>query len=139
MDLEVGDTVERGLRHYVDRVARALGLATHGTYVSHGPPLNAYLALDGRLATQPDRDPALLWDERQGWSVAVEAPGGTELLVLGHLGTEVLPAPVVVADLTRRVLAGEGVGTSTAPSVRPGDDLLARLADYADGSAPLRL
>ncbi len=139
MDLASSDTVERGFRHYVNRVARALGLANHGTYVSYEPELNAYIALDSRLATHPARDVALLWDEQHGWSIAVETHGGADLLVLGHLGTDVLPEPDVVAGLVRQMFAGKGVGTPAAQVVRDTDDLRACLAEYVDRDAPLRL
>jgi Family of unknown function (DUF6292) len=139
MNLAPIDTVERGLHHYTDRVARALGLANHGTYISLEPPLNAYIALDRRLATHPDRDVALLWDERHGWSIAVETHGGADLLVLGYLGGEILPAPDVVAGLVRRGLAGDRADTSTTPPTRPAADLRARLAEYVDLEAPLQL
>lgn len=115
MDLDLDATAERGLRHYVNLVTDALGLPRHGTYVSLETPANAYVALDGRLATHPARDVALLWDEQHGWSVAVETHGGADLLVLTYLGGDVLPEPAAVAAFVRDVFTG-----THSPAVLPG-------------------
>jgi hypothetical protein len=139
MDLEFGEPIERGLRHYVNLVARELGLSNHGTSVSLDPPMNAYLALDRRLASHPERDVALLWDELHGWSVAVETHGGADLLVLAYIGSEVVPAPADVAGLVHRMFAGEPVGSSLVPAARPSGDLTMLLTGYVDLGAPLRL
>lgn len=139
MELDFNGAAERGLRQYVGLVTRALGLAAHGTYFSLEPPANAYVALDGRLATHPSRDVALLWDEQHGWSVAVETHGGADLLVLTYLSDDVVPEPAVVADLVRAVFAGTFAGPGTVPAPQEGAAPLQELARYADVEQPAGL
>lgn len=94
--------------------------------------VSAYVALDGRLARHPDRDTALLWDERSGWSFAMETHSGEDLLVLAHLGGELVPDPLRVAAF---VAACGSLGCSDAAPVPPDlsgdqDSLLSWLARY---------
>ncbi|NIH88338.1 DUF6292 family protein [Amycolatopsis granulosa] len=120
----------RGLRRYVGLIEELLGLSGQGSCVQLDAPLSAYLAIDGHVPAFPDRDVALLWDERYGWAVAVEARCGEDLLVLGYLGGPVVPAPRVVARYVRRVLDGGPAG-SPEPEVVPAPDLHDELAAYA--------
>ncbi|AIJ24532.1 DUF6292 family protein [Amycolatopsis methanolica] len=120
----------RGLRRYIGLVEEELGLSGHGSFVQLDAPLSAYLAIDGHVPAFPDRDVALLWDERYGWSLAVEARCGEDLLVLAYLGGQVAPAPRVVAAFVRRALAGEAAGTPE-PEVLPAPDLHDELGAYA--------
>jgi hypothetical protein len=92
-DVDVEHHFARGLRAYLDSVASALGVGLESCTVDLDVPASAYVALDWRLGRFPDRDLALLWDERHGWAAAVEAPCGEDLVVLGYLGTEVAPDP----------------------------------------------
>ncbi len=41
-------------------------------YAQLEPTAGAYIALDRRLPDHPDQDVALVWDERYGWSLALE-------------------------------------------------------------------
>ncbi|WP_311771488.1 DUF6292 family protein [Actinophytocola algeriensis] len=61
---------------------------------------------------------ALLWEERHGWSAAIETHSGEDLLVVAYLGRDVLPAPAVVAAWVRDLLTGTGVSASLRPSCR---------------------
>lgn len=134
MVLEFSSAAVRGLPGYVQRVATALGLSGHGFFVQMETPANAYLALDSRAQLFPTRDAALVWDEVHGWAAAAESQSGEDLVILSYLGDDVLPAPEVVADLTRRVLAGTLPARTTPTILRdPNDDdgLPARLARYA--------
>src|SRR5919198_1460791 len=65
---------------------------------STGPPASVYLALDRQLDEFPGCDVALLWDERHGWSLAVESPDSGAVRMVTYLGVDVLPAPRVVAQ-----------------------------------------
>lgn len=76
--------------------------------IDHHPPMNAYLAISMRAAHVPDRDIALLWDERSGWSVATERAAG-DLVTIAHLGGDVLPTPMVIAEFVQSVLVGAPV------------------------------
>jgi len=58
--------------------------------VQLGPPVEAYLALDHRLSSHPDRDVALLWDEEHGWALGIETHGGADVTVLSYVGEHVL-------------------------------------------------
>jgi hypothetical protein len=115
-------------------VAEALGLIRAGFYIQWDSPANAYLALDGRLPLLPDRDVALTWHEEHGWSAGIETDSSEDLVLLAYFGNDVLPAPRVVADFARRVLAGEQTGQKQPPALRSRadhDDLHERLAGYA--------
>lgn len=100
------DTFARELREYVTAVARALGLGPESTMVDATVPASAYLALDGSPPAFPDRDLALLWDERDGWSAVAETRGGEDL-VLGRPDPAhgVRPAPDVLAAFVRAMRA----------------------------------
>lgn len=120
----------RGLRRYIGVVEGVLGLSGQGSCVQPEAPLSAYVAIDGRVPGFPDRDVALLWDERYGWSVAVEARCGEDLFVVSYLGGPVVPAPRVVARFVRGVLDGEPVGCPE-PEPHGRADVHDELADYA--------
>jgi anti-anti-sigma factor len=140
MDLEFDGDPERGLHRYVGMVAEALGLHGEGWAVQVEPPASVYLPVQDRLARLPDRDVALLWDERSGWSGAIESPDGTDLTVLRYLGVDVLPAPRTVARFAARLLAGEEPGQPDRPRLRAADDpddLPGRLAAYARNNTTL--
>jgi len=103
MELDFDDTVVRGLHHYIRLVGHALGLGGEGSYVQADEPASAYIALDGRLRRFPDRDVALLWEETEGWSAAVETHSGEDLLVVAYLGQDVLSPPETVAAWVREL------------------------------------
>ncbi|WP_410599668.1 DUF6292 family protein [Amycolatopsis sp. lyj-90] len=49
-----------------------LGMHGDAFYAQLEPTAGAYIALDRRLPDHPDQDVALVWDERYGWSLALE-------------------------------------------------------------------
>ncbi|MGW5051580.1 DUF6292 family protein [Actinokineospora sp. NPDC004072] len=120
------EAVEEGLRGYLAEVGGLLGIGLESCAVDLGPPLAAYLALDQRLPGHPDRDTALLWDERRGWSAAVETHSGEDLIVVACLGDDPLPPPAAVARFLREVARGAHRGDE--PPGAPAD--LSRLAAY---------
>jgi len=133
MDVDVDSSAARGLHEYVRCVAAALGLRGESWLVQLESPANVYLALDERLSAFPDGDVAVTWDEEHGWALGVESNPGAELLVLGYLGDDVLPAPEVVAAAVRRSVVGT-LPRNGRPAYRAAgdaDDLLSRLAAYA--------
>lgn len=122
----------RGLVHYIDLVAHAVGTGTGGSLVSMVPPATAYLALDERLPRFPDHDVALVWHEHTGWSIGIET--GREVVTLGNLGDDILPAPSRVALFVADMIADRASGRPAAAGPPPGDvtdDLSDRLAAYA--------
>ena len=132
--MELEPRSRRGLRRYVGLVTEDLGYTGHAFHVQTEAPVGAYLPLDERMPAFPDRDVALLWDERHGWCGAIETASGDDLIVVSYLGTDVLPAPRVVARFATELIAGSGPGQAEPPAFRTldaQDDLAARLARYA--------
>jgi hypothetical protein len=99
-----------GLRRYVGLVTEALGYPEHAFHVQTESPATVYIPLDGRIPAFPDRDVALLWDERHGWCGSIEPASGGDLIVVSYLGTDVLPTPRVVAGFAGELIRGEGPG-----------------------------
>lgn len=119
MELDFDDSVVTGLHRYVRRVSHALGLRGESSYVQADAPTSAYIALDERFSAYPDHDVALLWDERHGWSAAIEPHTGTDLLPVARLGEEVVPAPETVAAWTKSLF-----GPARYHDERPDDESL---------------
>ncbi|HVV24041.1 MAG TPA: DUF6292 family protein [Pseudonocardiaceae bacterium] len=131
MDLDGHSAPARGLRRYVRLAAEAIGVGAEASVVQFDDPISAYLALDRCHSAYPDRDLALLWDERCGWALGVEASDGPRVDVLGYLATDLLPPPRVVAAYVETACRTGDAGQSAAPSFGA-DGLVARLADYAE-------
>jgi len=134
MELDPRSRSTLGLRRYVRLIIEALGSSGEAFWVQSEQPVTAYLPLDDRVPAFPDRDLALLWDERHGWCGAIETGAGEDLIVLSYLGTDILPAPRLVARFATELAAGSGPGQAEPPAFRAvdaDDDLADRLADYA--------
>lgn len=112
------------LRGYLAIVAAELGVGLESCTVDVDLPVSAYLALDQRVAAFPERDVALLWDERHGWSLAVETHSGEDLIVLAYLDADtVAPSAELVVRFVEEICAGESkLGIPDPPAIRrPGD------------------
>lgn len=96
--------VARALGGYLDSVAAALGVGPEARTLDLDTPVSAYLAVDTRLPTHPDRDLALLWHEEHGWSAAIETHSGEDLIVVDHLDG-LLPEPRAVARFVHALQA----------------------------------
>lgn len=133
VETEVDNAILKGLHRYVRLVIEALGLRGDAYCAQLEPITSVYVALEGRLPERPDRDVALLWDERHGWALAVETSSGEDLIVAGHLGAGLLPPPRVVAAFARSLLAGERSGQLEPPTfdATESEGLAGRLAEYA--------
>ena len=132
--LDFDDRVARGLQHYILQVRLALGLRGECSYSQADEPASAYIALDDRLDAYPDRDVALLWDERLGWSAALEDHRSSDLLVVAYFGQTVLPPPAEVAKWTANlfhVLPDDG-GQAQPPHIPRTDDVRQLLTTYAN-------
>ncbi|QFU88151.1 DUF6292 family protein [Amycolatopsis sp. YIM 10] len=130
--LETDFEFTRALRAYTAAVGSACGAGPESCTVDTGTPASAYVALDGRLPRFPDRDVALIWDERHGWALAVETHSAEDLLVLGYLGRDPLARPAEVARYAARALAGKP-GRAEPPWLREAGDhdrLTDRLRPY---------
>jgi hypothetical protein len=117
-------TTLSALREYLRAVTGELGIGLESCTVDQDSPVSAYVALDTRHPHYPDRDLALLWDERRGWAAAIETRSGEDLIVLRYLADDtVAPPPHRVA---RFVVAlhddDHTIGQLQSPQPRtPGD------------------
>lgn len=87
------------LREYVGAVADMWCIGTEFCVLDAETPAWAYIALDWQLPRYPNRDLALLWDERTGWSVAIETHSSEDLIVVACPSD---PAVVPPPDRVRR-------------------------------------
>ena len=134
MELEPRSQTSRGLHRYMGLVSKALGQTGDAFWVHAEPPATGYIPLDDRAPAFPNRDLALLWDERHGWSAAIETASGEDLIVISYLGKDILPSPRVVAAFAADLVAGRGPGQAEPPEFRQAgdhDDLADRIAKYA--------
>ncbi|EME58581.1 DUF6292 family protein [Amycolatopsis decaplanina] len=131
-DIDREHDLLRALDGYLAAVGAALGVGEESCTADVDTPVSAYIALDGRLARNPDRDTALLWDERHGWSFAMETHSGEDLLVLAYLGGDLVPTPGRVADFVAAICSFEGPIPAPVPPVSRSDPdgVLSRLACY---------
>jgi hypothetical protein len=130
-------TAIRALRGYLSRVTAALGIGLESCTIDHDRPVSAYLALDTRLEHYPDRDVALLWDERHGWAAAIETHSGEDLIILRYLGGTLIPPPSTVARFVAALVDDDhSIGMPNPPGLRAAGDLddLARL--FVPGRCP---
>ncbi|MCW2687159.1 MAG: hypothetical protein JWR37_2049, partial [Mycobacterium sp.] len=111
----------RSLLGYLEPVCDAVGVGLESCVLDLDTPVSAYVALDRRLTRFPDRDLALIWDERHGWAVAMEPRSGEDLIVVRYLaGPTATPRPAVVADFAENVVTGAGdTGSTEPPTFRP--------------------
>ena len=118
--LDAHERVRRELRSYLDEVACALGVGLESCTIDLDPPVSAYVALDQRLPSFPDRDLALLWDEVRGWSAAVETHSGEDLIVVSYLDSEVAapPADVVARFVHELRRGGSRLSKTDPPTIR---------------------
>ncbi|MCT2584275.1 DUF6292 family protein [Actinophytocola gossypii] len=134
MELEPRSRTASGLRRYAALVSDALGQTGDAYWVHAESPATVYVPLDERVPAFPDRDLALLWDERHGWCGAIETASGEDLIVLSYLGVDILPPPRTVARFTADLVSGSGPGQAEPPAFRVAgadDDLVERLAGYS--------
>lgn len=110
----------RGLRAYLGRVARAVGVGFESCSLDLDVPTSGYVALDRELPGLPGYDLALIWDEVHGWSAVVEPAAGGAAEVLAYLGgDEVVPSPRSVARFLKLLrLGGPSAGSARPPVFR---------------------
>lgn len=102
----------RALHDYLATVAGALGIGMESCALDVDTPVSAYFAVDHKVAAYPDRDVAVLWDERRGWSVAMETHSGEDLILLAELASDTARPPAdVVARFVAKVCAGKSDGS----------------------------
>jgi hypothetical protein len=113
------------LRTYLRAVTEQLDIGLESCTIDHDTPVSAYVALDTRHPEYPDRDLALLWDERHGWAAAIESHSGEELIVLRYLaGDTITPPPSTVAGFIAALHADDHtLGQPHPPHLRPAGPL----------------
>lgn len=94
------------LAAYAKQVATAIGVPADAVGYEVSDTATAYLGLTERSVAHPSRDLMLVWDERLGWSVAVETRPGEPPFVVDHLGGDAVPVPAAVAVFVADVIAG---------------------------------
>jgi hypothetical protein len=109
---------------YLAAVSAAVGVGVESCTADFGNPASAYIALDTRLPRHPGRDVALLWDERHGWSAALENDSGQDLLVVAYLGGELVPRPQRLARFLAAVRRGDVPAVLGTPVLRDGEAVL---------------
>lgn len=106
------------LRAYVHTVAAAWRIGPEYCVLDVESPAWAYVALDWTLPRYPDRDLALLWDERTGWSVAIETHSSEDLIVVAcPTDSAVVPPPSRVRRFVDQLTAHGGWAGRREPAV----------------------
>ena len=94
------------LAAYARQVAVEVGVPADAVGYEVSDTATAYLGLTERSGAHPSRDLMLVWDERTGWSVAVETVPGEPPFATCHLGGDAVPVPAAVAEFVAAVVAG---------------------------------
>lgn len=135
MNVDPDSLTARGLANYVVSVAAALRVPGHAVHHEVSELSSAYLALHRRSPVFPEMDLMLLWDERHGWSVALETAPADDPVVLAYLGGDVLAEADEVHRFVEDVIAGRCPGQPEAPTALDRDqidELVWRLAARAE-------
>ncbi|HEX3648663.1 MAG TPA: DUF6292 family protein [Pseudonocardiaceae bacterium] len=105
------------LREYVYAVAAGWRIGAEFCVLDMETPAWAYVALDWELPRYPNRDLALLWDERTGWSVAIETHSSEDLIVVACPNDPaVVPPPARVCRFVDRLTRHGGWAGRRDPS-----------------------
>lgn len=121
--------VADSLRGYLRAVAATLGVSLESCAINPHPPASAYVAVDIKLDRFPDRDLALAWDERRGWSAIVESDFGQKVRTIARCGGDVTPEPAVVQAFVDALVAGTPIRDRRAH--RGPESLVRRLHKYS--------
>ena len=135
MNVDPDSLTARGLSRYVYSVAAALMVPRHAVHHEVSELSSAYLALPRRSPAFPELDLMLLWDERHGWSVALETAPADGPVVLAYLGGDVLAEADEVHRFVQDVIAGKCPGQPEPPPALDADqaeELVWRLAARAE-------
>ncbi|MFD8497232.1 DUF6292 family protein [Amycolatopsis sp. NPDC059657] len=122
-------TVVSGLKGYVSEVASAVDVAREAVTYEVSDTATAYVGLSKRRNDRPDRDLMLIWSERHGWAVAVEAEPDRAAYFGGE---DLVPEPAEVALFVAEVIGGRDRGQARPQFAVTGDRarLAGKLARY---------
>ena len=135
MNVDPDSLTARGLTSYVHAIASSLGVPRHAVHHEVSELSSAYLALHRRNPEFPELDLMLLWDERHGWSVALETAPADDPMVLAYLGGDVLAETDQIRRFVEDVTAGQYPGRFDAPpalDAEQTEELVWRLAARAE-------
>ncbi|MBB3663634.1 MULTISPECIES: DUF6292 family protein [Prauserella salsuginis group] len=105
-DIDSTPALRRGLDGYIGAVADELEVPAESMSFEISDTATAYLGLSTRWPSWPGHDLMLIWDERAGWSIAVETTPAERAVVIARLGGEPVPSPRVVSRWVETTLAG---------------------------------
>ncbi|WP_409179647.1 DUF6292 family protein [Amycolatopsis sp. VS8301801F10] len=103
-------SLDSALAGYLRQVAEEVGVPLDAVTHEVTDTATAYLGLSSGTAEHPRRDLMLVWDERLGWSVAIEPRGDDRSPVLCRLRGHVAPPAGTVAQFVAGVLGGDRGG-----------------------------
>ncbi|GAA1197960.1 DUF6292 family protein [Prauserella alba] len=108
MDTDIDSTpaLRRGLDGYIRAVADELDVPAESMSFEISDTATAYLGLSTRWPSWPGHDLMLIWDERTGWSVAVETTPAERAVVIARLGGEPVPSPRAVSHWVASTFTG---------------------------------
>lgn len=135
MNVDPDSLTARGLDCYVASVASSLLVPRHAVHYEVSELSTAYLALHRRSPVFPELDLMLLWDERHGWSVALETAPADDPVALAYLGGDVLAEADEVHRFVEDVIAGKCPGQPEPPpalNAEQTEELVWRLASRAE-------
>lgn len=135
MNVDPDSLTARGLSRYVHSVAATLRVPRHAVHHEVSELSSAYLALHRRSPAFPELDLMLLWDERHGWSVALETAPADDPVVLAYLGGDALAEADEIHRFVVDVTAGNYPGQPDPPPVLDAEqteELVWRLAARAE-------
>ncbi|PKW00177.1 hypothetical protein ATK30_0264 [Amycolatopsis echigonensis] len=124
-------TLDSALAGYVSQVAERVGIPLDAVTHEVTDTATAYLGLVSRTAGHPEHDLMLVWDERLGWSIAIEPRGDDQPPAICRLRGHIAPPPGAVAQFVADVLDGHRDGQlSPVPAQLDRTTLAAHLSTF---------
>lgn len=134
MALHGRESVESELHAYVTAIAEYFGVPPDQTSCEAEGLATAYIGFGPCLPDFPQRDLALVWDERLGWAAAVQTASG-ELIAFSYLASSPVPHVNVVTSFVNELIAGRDHGENSPPFFGRCDDLPGKLIAATRGAA----
>lgn len=134
--VNVAPSLDSALAGYVRRVAEQIGVPLDAVTHEVTDTATAYLGLTSSATEHPRRDLMLVWDERLGWSVAIEPRGNDHPPVIRRLRGHIAPPPAAVAQFVADVLDGHHNGQLSPVPSQLGRATLAEHLNALPSNAP---
>lgn len=123
LGLDQPEPLGRRLAVYVHQVAAATGVPAEAATYEVTDTATARIGLGRRCDAEPDHDLTLMWNERLGWYLAVEATSPGTPLVMAYLDGDAVPGPAAVARFV-----DDATGGGRVSRIRPVQPLVDRTA-----------